>query len=463
MVHPKAEQIVRWLQSLPEGIDRGSLLHVLQCGDCRDQVLAELRRQHAGGGLADVLHYRPQVDAPLFACTDATAREEDLAARFGRVYARALAGAEAETRHAETLFDELIAHPAPRREVLVRNSERFRSPVLVQKILEASRETSFDDAVEGEALANLALAILDTADVVFYGRRLLDDLRARAFAHLGNARRLANDLDAADRAFDAGLRHLEDTCDPVEEAGFLHLYASLRKHQRRFDEAAGLLRQAAELYEEVGDSERLARVLTTLGSQYLDRGCPHDAEQALGDALRHVDPLTDPRTALYIQHNLALCLAETERYLEAQRVFSNSRSLYDRFPDRVTRLRARWLEGILAAGTGRTEHAEELLAAVQQEFLEHELPYDSALAGLERAALYARLGRHADVRKLAGELAPVFFSYRLERDAVAAVAFFVQAAERDRATLETIRKVARFLKRVRLDPTARFDPGTDGG
>ncbi|HMB52707.1 MAG TPA: hypothetical protein VKU40_05285, partial [Thermoanaerobaculia bacterium] len=216
------------------------------------------------------------------------------------------------------------------------------------------------------------------------------------------------------------------------------------------------------LYGEVGDSEKLARVLTTLGSQYLDRGCPEPAEEALVEALRHVDPLGDPRTALYIQHNLTLCLAETERYLEAERMFRSTRALYDRFPDRVTRLRARWLEGILAAGTGRAAHAEQLLTAVQDEFLQQELPYDSALAGLERAALYARLGRTADVRRLATELAPVFFSYKLERDAVAAVAFFVQAAERDRATIETIRKVSRFLKRVQVEPSARFDPTGTG-
>jgi len=459
MVHPKAETIVRWLQSLPAGIERGTLLHVLQCGECRDQVLAELRQQHGDGGLADVLHYRPQADALPFAWPDAAAREEDLTARFGRVYARALASAEAEMRRAEALFDELITHPVPRREVLVRNSERFRSLALAQKILGASRETSFDDAREGEALAALALAILDTADAGLYGRRLLDDLRARGLAYLGNALRLANDLDGADRAFSEGLGFIEQTSDPAEEAGFLHLYASLRKHQRRFDEAAGLLQQAAVLYEEVGDSEKLARVLTTLGSQYLDQGSAQQAEEALTEALRHVDPLSDPRTALYIQHNLTLCLAESDRYLEAQRVFRNTQPLYDRFPDRVTRLRARWLEGILAAGTGRHERAEELIAAVQEEFLEQGLPYDAALAGLERAALYAKLGRHGDVRKLAAELAPVFFSYRLERDAIAAIAFFVQAAERDRATLETIRKVSSFLKRVRLDPTARFDPG----
>lgn len=457
MGHLKAEQVVHWLRALPDGADRGTLLHVLQCAACRDLALAEMRRCHAEGGLADVLHYRPHSAAPP--ADGAAVEEESLTARFGRAYARALANAEAEMRRSESLYDELMVHPPARREVLVRNSERFRSPALAQRVLETSRELAFDDAGEAIRLARLALAILDSADQEFYGRRLLDDLRGRAFAYLGNAHRLDNDLEAADRAFAAGEPLIAETSDPAEEAGFLHLFASLRKHQRRFDEAADLLHRAADLYAEVADSEKLARVMTTLGSQYLDRGCPQQAEEALVEALRHVDPLADPRTALYIQHNLTLCLAESDRFLEAQRMFRSTQPLYDRFPDRVTRLRARWLEGILAAGTGRIEQAERLLTAVQHEFTEQGLPYDAALAGLERAALYARHGRNAEVRELARELAVVFFSYRLEREASAALAFFAQAAQRDRATLDTIRQVAKFLKRVRLDSTARFEPG----
>ena len=469
MGHPKPERIVRWLRSLPGECERDVLLHVLGCAECRQRVLVELRRNHAGGGLADVLEYPTRPHAPAATgsprpAPDAARREtlhdeDDLTARFGRAYARALANAEAELRQADRLFDELITHPEARREVLVRNSDRFRSPALAQRVLEASRQLAFDDAREAARLAGLALTILESADPALCGRRLLDDLRARALAYLGNARRLANDLDGADEAFAAGLRYIEDTSDPAEQAGFLHLLASLRKLQRRFDESADLLRQASGLYEEVGDSEKLARVLTSLGSQYIDQGAPEKAEPALLEALRHVDPLADPRTALYIQHNMTLCLAETGRFLEAQRMFRSTQPLYDRFPDRVTRLRAGWLEGILAAGTGRPDHAEELLSRVQEEFATHELPYDAALVGLERAALYARQGRTAQLRRLAEELAPAFFSYGLRRDAMTAVAFFVQAAQHDRATVETIDRVSRFLKRSRHDAQARFEPG----
>jgi tetratricopeptide (TPR) repeat protein len=385
---------------------------------------------------------------------------ERLGADMKGVYSRALASAAAEQRQASALFDELMSHPEPRRDVLARNSDRFRSLALAQRVLEASRDACFEDPRRGERLARLALVLIGSVDANFYGHRLLKDLTGRAWAYVGNALRLANDLDGAQRAFDAGGTFIEDTSDPMEEAGFLHLLASLRKHQRRFDEAADLLRRSAELYEEVGDEEKLARVLTSLGSQYLDQGSPEEALPPLLDALRQVDPLADPRTSLYIHHNLTLCLAETGRYLEAQRMFASAHRYYAQFPDRVTQLRASWLEGIIAAGTGQTAHAEAILGKVRADFLTAELPYDAALVGMELAALYARQGRNTDLRLLAEDLTPVFFSHHLHRDALAALAFFVQAAQRERASLQVVQRVADYLKTSRHDPSLPFRPAT---
>jgi len=449
MAHPKSEEIVHWLRSTA-GVDRGALIHLLECADCRQRAVAELRRQQAESGLADVLCYRrPSVAEEV---------DDSFADGFSRVYSRALDCAEAEQRQAAALFDELMAHPEPRRDVLARNSDRFRSLALAQRVLEASRDACFEDPRQGARLARLALVLLESADTEFYGHRLVHDLTGRAWSYVGNALRLANDLEGAQKAFATGSAYVEDTNDPLEEAGFLHLLASLRKHQRRFDEAAGLLGRSAELYAEVGDDEKLARVLTSLGSQYLDRGCPGEALQPLHEALRRVDPQADPRTALYIHHNLTLCLTETGRFLEAQRMFLSAQRFYAQFPDRVTRLRARWLEGIIAAGTGQTARAEEIFTGVRADFLAAELSYDAALVGMELAALYARQGRNADLRRLAEDLTPAFFSHRLHRDALAALAFFVQAAQRESASSQVVQRVADYLKSSRLDPSLPFQP-----
>ena len=456
MVHPSPEEMVQWLRRLGAA-DRTSLSHLLECPACREQALEELRRQQTEAGLADVLSYRRPAAADLSAVRgEPTQAYHHLAASFDRITRRALDCAEREQQRAGELVDELLAHPAPRREVLVGNSERFLSLAVAQRLLEASHASGFQDPREAERLARLALRIIESVDVAFYGRRLIDDLRARAWAHAGNALRIANRTDEADAAFRRGAAHLEGTADPLEEAGFQHLLSSLRKQQRRFDEAADLMRSAASLYEEVGDTDRLARVLTGLGSSYLDQGTPEAAVEPLLEALRHVDALVDPRTALYIHHNLTVCLSETGRFLEAQRMFTAARPLYERFPDRRTQLQRQWLEGIVAAGTGRAEHAEELFRQVKSAFAEADMPLDAAVAGLDLAALYARQERTADLKALAQELTGALFSGRLHREALAALAYFVQAAQRERATEQVVRKVAGYLRWA--EPGSRFRP-----
>lgn len=452
MGHPSSQDSREWLRSLGS-TERSLLSHLLACDHCREQALDELQpRPEAATG---VLRYRSRAESGTSA---SDASEPDLAASFELISRRAIDCAEHEQQRADELFEELFAHPPGRREVLVRNSDRFRSLALAQRLLEVSHQTCFENPQEGEGLARLALAVIDSADVSFHGRRLVEDLRARAWSHIGNAQRIGGDADGADAAFRRGASHLEGTTDPLEEAGFQHLLSSLRKMQRRFDESAELLESAARLYEEVGDSERLARVLTSLGCHHLDHGSPDAAVGPLLEALRHVDSMVDPRTALYIHHNLTLCLSETDRFLEAQRMFQAARPLYERFPDLRTQLRRRWLEGILAAGTGDPRRAESLFRQVQADFTAAGMNPDAAIAGLDLAALYAQQKRIADLKELAGELTPMLFSGHLHREALAALAYFIQAAQRERATLGLVREVAGFLRRAVVDPGARFRP-----
>ena len=78
------------------------------------------------------------------------------------------------------------------------------------------------------------------------------DLRARAHAHLGNARRVLGELKAADDAF---LRSREllaqsGTGNTLVEAEILSLQGSLRLDQRRLDEAFELVDRALDLYRD---------------------------------------------------------------------------------------------------------------------------------------------------------------------------------------------------------------------
>ncbi len=85
------------------------------------------------------------------------------------------------------------------------------------------------------------------------------------------------------------------------------------------------------------------------------------------------------------------------------------------------------------------------------------MSYDVALALLEEAVLLLEEGRLAEVKALARELAKVFESKGVHREALATLRVFQVAAEREEATAEQARRVLRFLFRARHDQGLRFE------
>jgi hypothetical protein len=61
------------------------------------------------------------------------------------------------------------------------------------------------------------------------------------------------------------------------------------------------------------------------------------------------------------------------------------------------------------------------------------------------------------VRELAEQLAPIFDSQGVHREALAALQLFVEAAKAERATAEFVRKVLDYLNRSRYNSEVHFD------
>jgi hypothetical protein len=108
----------------------------------------------------------------------------------------------------------------------------------------------------------------------------------------------------------------------------------------------------------------------------------------------------------------------------------------------------------------RGRRRAEAIAALRQvriDFASRGVPYDAALATLDLAVLLLEDGRAAEVRALAPEMAPIFASLDVHREALAALRLFWRAVEREQVTAELGRHLLRFLERARYDPELRFD------
>jgi hypothetical protein len=166
-----------------------------------------------------------------------------------------------ERAEAPTLAAGLLALPPEQREERLRRDGRFHTWGLCELLLTRSLDAALDPAA-ADALAALALAGADRLDPSRHAAPVVEDLKARAWAAAGEARRRQGDLAGAEEALRAAAARLaHGTGDLLVEARLLEFEAALRQEQGRDGEAAALLKLAAARYRESGETQLLERVL----------------------------------------------------------------------------------------------------------------------------------------------------------------------------------------------------------
>src|SRR5262245_3252498 len=146
------------------------------------------------------------------------------------------------------------------------------------------------------------------------------DLRARAFAELGNAYRINDRLSEADTAFERAEEFLEEgTGDPVLHARVLDLLASLRSAQRRLEDAITVLDEVHRLFLEAGDSHLAGRALISMGGATRYLGYPREAVGMFEKGLRLLIPERDEQLVAIAQQGLLDALTDAGEYRLANR------------------------------------------------------------------------------------------------------------------------------------------------
>lgn len=420
--------------------------HVLQCAACQRRT-------------RELLHAQP---APLLQNVvrlDGHAGPADYGATLDRAAAfaqRLKMAHDWERAEAESLFAELLEHPGGRRQWIVRNHPRFQTWGLFERLLERGQEQNFEDPAAGEGLALLALEITDRLEG--FSEERLEDFRARAWASVANARRVRFDLRGAEEAFAIAFCHLaRGAGEPMERAVLLDLKASLLRAQRRFAGALQLLARAIRIFRLLGEKHRAGRSLINMSIVYHNAGESERAIPLLYEALDLIDSSREPRLLLAAWNNLIDDLAHSRQFIEAQKLLVRARPLYRQFPEPWVQNRRRWVEGKIALGLGQAQEAEALFLRARDGFLTEDAAYDTALVSLDLAALFAKQRRVKEVKRTAEEMMPIFSSRQIHREALAALMFWKQAVDAERAGTELVNGVAAFLKRARHDPDLRFE------
>lgn len=365
--------------------------------------------------------------------------------------------AKAHRQEAETLLKDLLKRPPAERWRMVEEYVAYRTWALCERTAFESAKLAAHDADAALDLARLAVRMAELTPGSEGWRSRVGGL-CRGL--LANAYRVKGDFPASDEAFIRSDRLWQAgaAADPgliLDGTRLLDLKASLRRHQGRFEESLGLLKQALAASR---SDETTVRLLLVKSATLEQMGDSQGAIEALQLARPLIEKQGDLRSRWVLEFNLCTTLGDAGRHVEAEELLPKVRRLALDLGNGLDLLRCRWLQGRLSAGQGKLEEAVADLEAVAGELVALAIAFDTAQACLDLAQLYLRQGRPAEVKRLAGQIVAVFKAQRVQREALAAVILFREAAEQERATAELARKLSGYLRRAEHDPGLRFEP-----
>jgi tetratricopeptide (TPR) repeat protein len=325
-------------------------------------------------------------------------------------------------------------------------------------LLERCQELRYDDPSQMIDLARLAALVSERLDPALYGERLVADFRCRAAIELGNAYRVADRLDEADKALgEAAELCLQGTGDVQLRARMCDIQASLLADRRRFEAACEALEAVREIHRRTGDSHLAGRALISQGLYTVYQGKPDEAIDLIRRGLQLIDGRRDPELLFVAIHNQARCLMEAGRFREARTLLWTNLQRHGESVGRVNSLKLRWLRAQIDCGLDELERAENGFLEVRRGFGEVGLAYTEALVNLELALLLARQGRTDESRTFALEAAEVFLSLGIRRELLAAVLVLRQALELRVESTALLDSTLDFLRQAEDDPTMSFE------
>lgn len=357
---------------------------------------------------------------------------------------------EPARRRAGELLEMLRGLPEGSRSAVVKVVEEYQSWALCELICDESVREASRNLEAAASWARLAEEIAVTVRGPEGWRR---SVLGYTKGHGANVLKVVGELEAADVMLEEAKRLWKAGADPervLDPGRLLDLEASLRRDQRRFDEALDLLDEAVIV------SRFPERALLLKGFTYEVMGEYKRAIETLFEAVPRIDRRAEPRQWNILHLNLAANFCQLGHYDKARRLAEEARPVATALGNKIDLIRLTWLDGRILAGQGLSPEARRLLAESRRKFAEEKMFYDVSLALLEEAALLLDEGQMTEARTLAQELTEIFASKGVHREALAALQLFHNAAERGEATSELTRRILQFLFRARFDQDLRF-------
>ncbi len=382
-----------------------------------------------------------------------------LAAGFARSVLNLLTvGSESVHSHdkADFLWRKLKREKAEDRRLLIAEQKRYRHWGLAERMTRESLDAAPNQPKEALELARDAVRL---AELVPGTQAWCWRLQGYAGAALINAYRACNDLPEARKARSRARKLWDDgeAGDPglLDEALLPCIEAALFRDERELPAALRKIDEALAL----DNGELRGKILLTKASVHHALDEPEAATAANLEVAGLIDAAREPRLLWGVLYNLCTDLLDLGRAEEAKEKLPEVRRLAERLGGDLDLTRLTWLESKVAAGLGELAAARDGFVQVRRAF--HPTAcYDAALVGLDLSNVLLQQGETTQVKAIATEMILIFRSQQVHQEALKAIRLFCEAAQRETATAELARRVARFLYRAQSDLELKFDAGT---
>lgn len=363
--------------------------------------------------------------------------------------AERVAAREERFRRAHSAAAEAIVLPPAERRDFVAGHPDCLCPEFVELMIAMARERRGEEPRDSVRCAHLAVTAIEA--YAGAGGRDGDDVRALAWAELGNAHRICGDLRSAGMAFHHARQRVRDAADPLVRAEVYQIEAAYRDYTCEFERAIRLLRRAERLQVRFGSPNSIALTRILRAEPARRTGRLIEAIDLLQSAVGLLDVRSQPRLALVAVHNLATCLIDAGAFDAALGILRRFQPAYEAFGGPRDRALRALLEARAVRAAGLYSLAEAILLEVRERFVELENPYEVVTADLELAEVYATEHRWPELEAIAGEMLELCTMYGVGAEVLASAKLLCDAAQGRQATAESVLGLLTNLRR-RLAP-----------
>jgi len=365
-----------------------------------------------------------------------------------------IAGHRHGEAQAELAWRVIRDQPPERQHHVLRHEILCGSRALFNLLSTKSRVNGRRDRQRGVELAELALSSVEGSAALLGD--IFHDVHALGLARLGNALRLAGDYVGSEKAFahsEAAWALPRATPDPRVEAEIWDLKASLRLHQRRYEEAHLLLNRSLKLSEGLGELRLQVSSLLQRATVLNHQGQNEASISDLRLAKRVVRDLREPRLALGVFQSLAASQAEAGDFSKAVADLAEAQKLCEAVNEPLSRHQLEWVEGRLYQREGAFELAASLFNNARAGLIELNEKHYAAEVSLDLAIVQHGLGRFTEVLELVVEdVIPVFESLKSNREILAGLNLLREAVGANKVRLGVLRQARACIRDYHGEP-----------